>query len=176
MGSLPEADAALLKLHTEVDAQVHELEARQSPPLNCRRGCADCCVDDLTVFAVEADRIRRESPHLLAEGRPHPPGACAFLDTDGACRIYHSRPYVCRTQGLPLRWVEDDGESRDICPLNAGEGRPDPDDLAVDQCWTIGPWEGRLAMIQVHALGGAFRDDLPRVALRSLFFCAHDSA
>ncbi|MBK7707050.1 MAG: hypothetical protein IPJ30_15135 [Acidobacteria bacterium] len=52
---------------------------------------------------------------------PHTRGACAFLDQD-ACRIYPDRPYVHRTQGLPLRWIEDDLEEafkyRDICPLN----------------------------------------------------------
>ncbi len=163
--------AALRQFHAQVDAAAGDLESRQEPPLRCGRGCADCCVDGLTVFAVEAERIRRDHARLLAEGRPHPPGACAFLDAAGACRIYTSRPYVCRTQGLPLRWLVDDdqAESRDICPLNRGEGRPEPDALAEALCWTIGPWEGRLAMIQLQALGGAFTAELPREALRDLF-------
>jgi len=163
------AQSELRLFHSEVDAQARDLETRQDPPLRCRRGCADCCVDGLTVFAVEADRIRRENAVLLAEATAHDPGACAFLGADGACRIYASRPYVCRTQGLPLRWLENDGENRDICPLNTGQGRPEPDDLVESCCWTIGPWEARLAMIQVRALGGAFREDLPRVVLRDLF-------
>jgi uncharacterized protein len=120
------------------------------------------------VFEVEADRIRRSAAELLESGEPHPEGACAFLDTEGACRIYEHRPYVCRTQGLPLRWLEEDEETgeihdrRDICPLNA-EGPP----LAsLDQpdCWTIGPAEERLAALQ-QDLGPS----AARVELRALF-------
>ncbi|MFH1568638.1 MAG: YkgJ family cysteine cluster protein, partial [Gemmatimonadota bacterium] len=94
-------------------------------------------------------------------------GACAFLDAEGACRIYPQRPYVCRTQGLPLRWLDEvDGatvELRDICPLNE-EGVP-IEELDAAACWTIGPAEGALAEFQARADGGQGR----RVALRGLF-------
>jgi hypothetical protein len=125
-------------------------------------------VDDLTVFAIEAERIRRSHRRLLEEGRPHPPGRCAFLDAGGACRVYDDRPYVCRTQGLPLRWIEptdtiDSVEYRDICPLNEDGERP-VEKLAVRECWTLGPAEQRLASLQL-AWGGDDR----RVHLRDLF-------
>jgi Fe-S-cluster containining protein len=119
---------------------------------------------------VEAERIRANHPELLRAGQPHPPGACAFLGDAGECRIYADRPYVCRTQGLPLRWLEEAAhgpetgvERRDICPLNA-EGEP-IETLAAADCWTLGPTEARLRRIQEGADGGALR----RVALRSLF-------
>lgn len=134
----------LQALHAEVEARARALADRLDPPLTCARGCSACCLDDLTVFAVEADLIRRNHSRLLDEETPHPEGACAFLDGEGACRIYPSRPYFCRTQGLPLRWLEDEEENRDICPLNrvdAGEGRGRPDGLDADQCWTLGPFE-----------------------------------
>ena len=90
---------------------------------------------------------------------------CAFLDAEGACRIYADRPYVCRTQGLPLRWIEEDFdetiEYRDICPLNAA-GEP-VEDLEAADCWTIGPFEEELSMIQ------AGTGDSARVPLRDLF-------
>jgi Fe-S-cluster containining protein len=69
----------------------------------------------------------------------------------GECRVYAHRPYVCRTQGLPLRvLLEGEGEGeqnesgdesvpkehRDICPLNAD--KLDVKALPADQCWTIG--------------------------------------
>jgi hypothetical protein len=158
----------LQHLHADVERRAAALALRHGPRLRCRRGCADCCVDELRVFEVEAERIRRAAPSLLQEGEPHPPGACALLDTDGSCRVYPHRPYVCRTQGLPLRWFDElrtGGvvERRDICPLNA-EG-PAAEALAESECWTIGPAEGRLAGIQRRF--GAGR--LERVALRSLF-------
>lgn len=154
-------------LHDEVDRAVSELTVIHGDRLQCRRGCSDCCVDDLTIFDVEAERIRSAYPDLLRTGRPHPAGACAFLDAEGACRIYDARPYVCRTQGVPLRWFEDhdrDGviEYRDVCPLN--EPGPALESLPEDACWTIGPTEGRLASLQDRR-----GDAVNRVSLRSLF-------
>jgi hypothetical protein len=125
-------------------------------------------VDGVTVFAVEAENIRRHHAERLAQANPYPEGDCAFLDGAGACRIYQHRPYVCRTQGLPLRWIEarPDGnpvELRDICPLNDAGGPVET--LPPDACWTIGPFEGRLAALQ-SMLDGA---TLCRVPLRSFF-------
>jgi hypothetical protein len=158
----------LLALHQDVDQEAGNLASRHAARLQCARGCSDCCRDGLTVFAVEAERIRRKHPRLLAEGSPHPAGACAFLDSEGACRIYEDRPYVCRTQGLPLRWLDTDDagmvvEYRDICPLNE-EGAP-LEQLAEGDCWTLGPAEGRLAALQEERGGG----HLKRVGLRDLF-------
>jgi hypothetical protein len=158
----------LLTLHGDIDRQAGRLASRHAARLQCARGCSDCCRDGLTVFQVEAERIRRQNPRLLAQGTPHAEGACAFLDGEGACRIYQDRPYVCRTQGLPLRWLEPDTagggvEYRDICPLN--EEGPPLEDLPEGDLWTLGPTEGRLAALQEAWSDGR----LERVALRDLF-------
>lgn len=158
----------LAAVHAEVDREAAAIAARLGERITCQRGCAGCCVDGLTVFEIEADRIRRDVGDRLAGSTAHTAGACAFLDTDGACRIYESRPYVCRSQGLPLRWLEenDDGETveyRDICPLN-DHGTP-IETLGEDDCWTIGPIEARLVHLQRAARGDAGQ----RIALRELF-------
>ncbi len=158
------------KLHAVVDEAAAPVARANASRLQCRAGCSECCADGLTVFAIEAAVIRRHHASLLASGQPHPEGGCAFLDAEGRCRIYASRPYVCRTQGLPLRWLEEDEledeiiESRDICPKNTAGGPP-LEKLEADECWTLGPFEQRLADRQ-HGL-----DDGRgvRVALRSLF-------
>lgn len=162
---------AIRKFHHDVDRAVAEVIARLPLPLTCQRGCPDCCLDELTVFPVEAHRIRSEAARLLESGTPAAPGSCAFLDDQGSCRIYESRPYVCRTQGLPLRWLEaSDVERRDLCSLSeepwaaAGWG---PGNLEPEQCWHLGPFEGRLAGLQAAVHG--FSDPPPRVRLRSLF-------
>jgi hypothetical protein len=157
-------ESPLDALRREVDAEALRLARLHGARLACRRGCSGCCVDGLTVFAVEAERIRERHAALLANGRPHPPGACAFLDDAGACRIYADRPYVCRTQGLPLRWVEPalEVERRDICPLN--EPGPPLTELPADACFELGPAEARLARLQAET-GAPGR----RVALRDLF-------
>ena len=164
---MADAAARLRALHAEVDRACAVLAARHGARLRCGRGCHACCVDGLTVFELEAERIRSAHPQLLREGRPHPPGACAFLGDAGECRVYAERPYVCRTQGLPLRWLEESErggvERRDICPLNEA-GEP-VEALPASECWTLGPVEERLRRLQQAADGGADR----RVALRTLF-------
>ncbi|RPI79042.1 MAG: YkgJ family cysteine cluster protein, partial [Desulfobacteraceae bacterium] len=113
----------LNSLYQDIDRITRSLAQLHGKRLVCRSGCVSCCVDLLTVFEIEALHIRQNHPDLLENSRPHAPGACAFLDEQDHCRIYADRPYVCRTQGLPLRWIEElqDGrtvEMRDICPLN----------------------------------------------------------
>lgn len=158
------------RLHALVDEAAAPVARANAGRLRCRAGCSDCCIDGLTVFTIEAAVIRRHHGALLATAEAHPPGACAFLDGEGRCRIYANRPYVCRTQGLPLRWLEEDEideaivESRDICPKNV-EGGPPLEALEADACWTLGPFEQRLAQRQ-HESDGERGE---RVALRSLF-------
>lgn len=180
---LSQIDSVVL-IHADVDRRATALHVLHAARLQCRRGCSSCCVDDLTVFDAEADIIRLNHGALLASGAPGPEGSCAFLDDDGACRIYADRPYVCRTQGLPLRWTEDDVEDardatgatdagdagdateyRDICPLNeAGEPL---ELLEAEDCWTLGPIEERLGRLQVASGAGA-----RRTRLRDLFASA----
>ena len=159
---------ALEQLHEEVDEATAPLRVAHQRRLQCKKGCSDCCVDNLSVFEVEADRIRARHAALLEEGTPAPPGRCAFLDAEGACRIYADRPYVCRTQGLPLRWWDDgpDGvaEFRDICSRNEPNGPPLVA-LKPDDCWTLGPFEGRLAQLESERSGGG----LHRIRIRDLF-------
>ena len=161
---------SVVHLHTGVSVAADALHVLHAARLKCRLGCSSCCVDDLQVFAIEADRIRACHPDLLAIGAPHAKGACAFLDDRGACRIYDERPYVCRTQGLPLRWLEENDddstvELRDICPLNDADPALDPlEALPAETCWTIGPIEEELAKMQL-----AIDAKAVRVALRDLF-------
>lgn len=155
------------KLHAEVSVQAKELEQQHAARLKCEKGCSACCLDGLSVLEIEADRIRKNHEDLLQDGQPHPAGACAFLDETGACRVYPDRPYICRTQGLPLGWFEEDNtgeitEHRDICELNR-EGPP-LEQLELEQVWILGPVEQRLVQMQDRRKAGA-----PRVPLRSLF-------
>lgn len=161
--STPDWPVLVGALHEAVDGLVGPLTARHADAMRCRLGCHGCCVDDLTVTAIEAARIARAHPTLLAEGTPAPVGRCAFLDAEGACRVYDVRPYVCRTQGLPLRWATSEGaEARDVCPVHADAF--DLTALPAEALWTLGPFEARLAAWQ--AASGA---PDARVALRALF-------
>jgi uncharacterized protein len=164
---LPEIIQLLRSLYREVDKEIKRLLGLHRTPLQCRPGCAECCMDGISVNAVEAENIRYFCGSLLREKAPHPEGTCAFLDSENQCRIYEHRPYVCRTQGLPLHWLEDrEGTTiamRDICPIN-DRGTP-IEQLPETHCWKIGWAEEELAKLQY-----AFKKELTaRVALRSLF-------
>lgn len=171
------ARAQLERLHRAVDVMAAPLVAMHGDRLQCERGCHACCVDDLTVFALEAAQIAAHHAELLESGEPGREGACAFLDREGACRIYAHRPYVCRSQGLPLRWLEERNgevvELRDICELNFVDARAPLNDrpvhdtplgaLPAEHCFTLGPVEQRLRE-QAEQSGAA-----ERIPMRSLF-------
>jgi uncharacterized protein len=158
---------SLSRLYREIDGHIARLAKIHAGRMRCRPGCADCCVDDISVNEAEALNIRRSFTDLLYKELPHPEGACAFLSGDKTCRIYPMRPYVCRTQGLPLHWIEEhDGKTtamRDICPLNE-HGTP-VEELPENECWRIGPVEEELALLQNKISNGTMR----RVKLRELF-------
>jgi hypothetical protein len=176
-----EALRRVRQLHASVDASVARLEALHRGRSQCREGCHDCCVDDLAVSRAEAARILEDHGAMLAVGAPAPAGGCAMLDERGACRVYASRPYVCRTQGLPLRWVDDEAgvEQRDVCPKNdppPSAAAPALEDLPAEHCWTIGRVEE--ALVAIAAIGGApvspaagegHAASAERVPLRALF-------
>jgi Fe-S-cluster containining protein len=119
------------------------------------------------IFGIEAENIRKNFTDFLATAHAHPEGKCAFLDAEGACRIYAARPYVCRTQGLPLMiHLEEDGrelELIDICELN--EPTLSLDELADEDFFFTNPWEEKLAILQMQADKGK----MDRMKLRDLF-------
>lgn len=159
---------ALDEFYQRVDGDARGVAEKNKNRLTCKRGCDACCQDDLTVFELEADHILARYAGRLEGQKPAQAGRCAFLNDQGACRIYEARPYICRTQGLPLRWFEegedwDLHEFRDICPLNAPG--PDLKTLADENLWTIGTYEGELAQMQYEQYGG----QMDRRALRALF-------
>ena len=165
---LTAAVRAVRSLHGEIDKTASQLETIHAERLHCQRGCHGCCTDGLSVSPIEAARIRAEFSDLLLHAAPHPDGACAFLDEHGSCRIYPARPYICRTQGLPLRWMEEGEdwsfhERRDICPLNT-DGPPLAD-LPERHVWEIGPVED-----QLYELNESYADRSGnRILLRDLF-------
>lgn len=172
---------ALENLYREIDLGVRRLSELHAERLQCRRGCSACCLDDLTVTRIEAEQIRRGHGDLLSRADPHPVGACAFLDREGACRIYQDRPTICRSQGLPLRVVfenelEEIEERRDICPLNI-DGGPALEAMAEGDFWLVGPEELRVQQLDEMAFDGDGDGDdrsqvdekSRRVALRDLF-------
>ncbi len=138
--------------------------ARDQHVLKCQKGCCACCLDDLTVTPAEVSLIRRDYPDVLNQ-TPHAAGQCAFLNEAGECRIYPARPYICRTHGLPLRWIDEDEEGpfeeRDTCELNQ---HLELSQLEQDQCFTLGVPE-----LQLQKMNEITFPQTDRIPLRSLF-------
>ena len=158
---------ALEKFYKNVNSLTSSLHTLHAGKLNCKIGCSGCCIDNLEVFGIEAEYIKRTQKTILEAEIPHPKGKCAFLDSNGACRIYESRPLICRTHGLPIAWKdsqEEDGvEYRDICELNI-DMLP-PENLASSEVLPIDYLDEKLAYLQLIADQGK----LEKASLRALF-------
>ncbi len=111
--------------------KIHEKHKSQ---MECKKGCSKCCQTDISVFGIEADRIREWFTALPLEEQerlkvlwqtPHQESYCTFLYQD-QCTVYEARPLICRTQGLPLFVASEN--VLDYCPLNFKDGDPPKED------------------------------------------------
>jgi len=109
------------------------LSRRYQQHLACRAGCSGCCHHHLSLFPVEAAALKEAIVKLPPEQRTKIEAqarqtiereqggesvSCPLL-VDDRCSVYASRPFICRTQGLPLLIEAEDGELEvDFCPLN----------------------------------------------------------
>ena len=116
-----------------VDELSAELSKRYHQHLACHAGCSGCCHHHLSVFPVEAAALKEAIDKLPPEQRSKIEAqaretnereqrgesvSCPLLVED-RCSVYTSRPFICRTQGLPLLIEAEDGELEvDFCPLN----------------------------------------------------------
>lgn len=141
--------------------QTSILENTHKKRLKCQKGCSQCCVDGISVFEIEAQNIQQNVDFSSIRANLSE-NSCVFLDREGACQIYEYRPYVCRTQGLPLRWIEENLEYRDICPLN--ENDEDIVNLKENDCFEVEKYEEALAMLQLQHDNGKMK----RIYLREM--------
>ncbi len=111
-----------------------KIQLKHSTKMECKAGCSKCCMTDISVFEIEADRIKEWHELQTAEKKaelktlweaPVEKGACSFL-YQGNCSIYEARPLICRTQGLPIFVASEN--VLDYCPLNFKDGDPEKGD------------------------------------------------
>nr|WP_320119414.1 YkgJ family cysteine cluster protein [uncultured Marinifilum sp.] len=109
------------RLRDEVSEVSNKLAALHKNEMACKKGCSDCCMN-FQVLPVEYFSI-------LEELKQNPPDAHKVLDEDAEgcnfliddlCQIYESRPFICRTHGLPLLFMNQEGDAWELsaCPLN----------------------------------------------------------
>lgn len=129
-----ENNKLICTLHDNANAFYEKVFNKHKDDMLCKKGCSACCKVDLTIFQIEADRIRTWFNGLSTEekrnlinlwSQPSKEGFCSFLKND-FCTVYEPRPLICRTQGLPL-FVESE-KILDYCPLNFEDSKPQQGD------------------------------------------------
>lgn len=116
--------ANYLSLLSRVDQLCGKITEQFSEQITCRAGCSGCC-RHLSLFPVETANLVMAVKNLpdeikaILSGRLQwaESGSCPLLLND-CCTIYHSRPVICRTHGLPLVTETDGGRVVDCCPEN----------------------------------------------------------
>lgn len=91
-------------LLAKIDHFATSLMAKYPHSFACKQGCSSCCVAGITVWRVEHDHITFSTHTNLPTTLPDEAKArtCCFLDSQGSCTVYPTRPVVCRLWGLPL--------------------------------------------------------------------------
>lgn len=123
------------QLLAALDAEIVRIGALHAATISCGPGCASCC-RAFSVLPLEAACLltaigalpaasRERLERNLADGSDR----CPLLMDDDLCRVYGARPVICRTQGLPLAYVDAERETIEVsaCPLNF------PDDYGFAQ-------------------------------------------
>ena len=124
----------IITLQENASGFFDNVQKKYPDKMECKKGCSKCCQTDISVFEIEAERIRAwfqsqdtENQDKLKEfwARPTTSLDCAFL-YENQCSIYEVRPLICRTQGLPLFLSTEN--ILDYCPLNFKDGDPARED------------------------------------------------
>lgn len=89
------------------------------PNINCQNKCQDCC-GPIGLFPAEVELLEQQNLPVptTKESLKWGPLTCSALSSAGKCRIYQSRPLICRLWGLtrsmacphgctPSRWLTD---------------------------------------------------------------------
>lgn len=108
-----------------VDALCRGILDSLGTQITCSEGCSSCCTS-ITVFPVEAAALNaaleclpdREAIAIRRHVAEHADGErCPLLDHH-RCLLYHSRPIICRTHGLPILYSSGNERMIDCCPHN----------------------------------------------------------
>jgi len=111
------------KLRVKIDSHSEKLENKHKKHMMCKAGCDLCCMD-YSIFPIEfyyiRDRLQeKEYQHDVPAVKEE--GSCVFLKNH-KCAIYEERPIICRTHGLPLLYMNEDGDwELSACELNFTE-------------------------------------------------------
>ncbi len=154
-----------------LDAETERVALLHQERLRCRPGCASCC-GPLSLLAVEAEAVARALAGLVPGVRQQAvlraarvENLCPLLD-QGLCLIYPSRPFICRTHGLPVGYVLPEEEAVEVsaCPENFDDGYP----FGIDELLLLDGWNGALAELNDEFCRATGRPARGRVAIADI--------
>jgi uncharacterized protein len=164
-----EAFQQYFTLRDELDRHCAELSQLHESFMKCKAGCDQCCMD-FSILPVEYFAIKHQAETLLQKGEtPLCEGGCPFL-VDHRCVIYPYRPFICRTQGLPLLFLNDEQWELSACELNFEDF--DFDEFSEENTLPLDHFNSRLFALNmrfIESLPGKPYQPTDLIPLRNLF-------
>jgi len=157
------------QLVADLESEVRRISGYYTDRLKCGPGCSDCC-RPFAVFPVEAHIIRsaikQNSEKCCGPGGERA-GFCPLLRAR-YCTIYELRPLICRTQGLPIGYIDHEHALIEVsaCELNFGDG----DQFEVDRLLMMDTFNGRLREINVAFCKTNNIDPWQRISISEIAF------
>ena len=164
---LPPVDPALRQAYAaliaDLDEQIAQLAGALTAQLRCAPTWAGCCMA-FSLLPLEAAILQEElTQHKLVGATDLV--VCALL-RDQLCQAYPARPVICRTQGLPLAYIDPEAGAIEVsaCQLNFA------DDFAFTEegLLFMDPFNERLATLNHHYCRSHNLPDNHRIAIADL--------
>jgi hypothetical protein len=147
---MPESMEKYWQLVADLEREVLRISACYRDLLKCGPGCCDCC-RPFAVFPVEAQIIRSAIINSVGNSLEQAGGSEGFcsLLRNQRCTVYTHRPLICRTQGLPIGYIDHEQGLVEVsaCELNFGgyDGQ-----FAVEQLLMMDVFNDRLQEINAQ--------------------------
>lgn len=154
------------QLVAEIDAMADQLgRARFSTILQCGPGCSECCIR-FSILPLEAAIVAWEL-QLVDQLQEHDEEKCRLLASE-LCLVYNVRPIICRTQGLPLGYVDEEAGTIEVsaCHRNFPADFP----FAHEDLLYMQDFNERLAALNFEYCQSAGLDPRKRIRSRISIF------
>jgi Fe-S-cluster containining protein len=122
-----------------IDSLCRGIQEVLGAQITCSDGCSSCCTS-ISVFPVEAAALNaalsslpeEEAMAIRQHVHDHADGERCPLLQHHRCLLYHARPVICRTHGLPILYSDGSQRAIDCCPLNTIEGETLSGNAVID--------------------------------------------
>lgn len=106
------------EIRNQLSSTCDQLHYEHKEHTLCKKGCSDCCMN-FDILPIEFHSIISEIKSIENVRLNNSNEGCLFL-VNGQCTIYESRPSICRSHGLPILNMDEEGENWELsfCPLN----------------------------------------------------------